>query len=204
MKFLIYGATKGRGSGLGRLVAVTLRERGHEVRGLCRDPKKAAEEKNFPLECVALGTEAGRARIKELMREVDPDVVWSACGCGHAEPLWALPEAALEEMIEANVRQNMLLCQTCAPSCLDGGPHLILTGSVAGVLDGEGAAAYAGTKGFLLPFVRAQLREYARQNHRAKISLLLLHSVQRTGVEVVADALEFIGKQSRALELLIN
>jgi NADP-dependent 3-hydroxy acid dehydrogenase YdfG len=204
MKFLIYGATKGRGDGMGQTVALKLLERGHQVWGLCRDPEKAAKETRFKLEAVDLLVEAGQKRIKQLIGEIDPDAIWSACGTGYADPLWKMPLQAIEEMIDANVRNNILFCKTCAPSCLDAGPHLILTGSVAGVLDGTGAAVYAGVKGFLVPFVRAQRTEYLRQSHNAKISLLVLHAMGPTGAGVVAEAVEFIGRQSRAMELLIN
>ncbi|HOH39227.1 MAG TPA: SDR family oxidoreductase [Verrucomicrobiota bacterium] len=204
MKFLIYGATKGRGSGLGQAVALALVKRGHQVWGLCRNPEKAAEQKEFPLEAVDLAGEAGQERVKQLIRETDPDAIWSACGWGYAEPLWKLPPEAIEEMIDANVRNNIIFSRTCAPSCIDAGPHLILTGSVAGVLDGTGAAVYAGVKGFLVPFVRAQRAEYLRQSHNAKISLLVLHAMGPTGAGVIAEAVEFIGRQSRAMELLIN
>ena len=204
MKFLIYGATKGRGDGLGQAVAIKLLERGHQVWGLCRNPEKAAKETRFKLEAVDLPTEVGQERIKQLIRDVDPDAIWSACGTGYADPLWKMPIEAIEEMIEANVRNNIIFCKTCAPSCIDGGPHLIVTGSVAGVLDGTGASVYAGVKGFLTPFVRGQRVEYGRQGHNAKISLLVLHSVRPIGAGVIAEALEFIGRQPRAMELLIN
>jgi NADP-dependent 3-hydroxy acid dehydrogenase YdfG len=107
-------------------------------------------------------------------------------------------------MVEANVHNNILFCRTCAPSCIDGGPHLILTGSVAGELDGMGSSVYAGVKGFLRPFVRGQRAEYSRQGHNAKISLLVLPRVMPIGVEIVADAVEFVGSHPRAMELLIN
>ena len=82
---------------------------------------------------------------------------------------------------------------------------MILTGSVAGVLDGVGGAAvYAGAKGFLLPFLRGQRSEYGRQGHNAKLSLLMLAATRMTGMEVVANAVEFIGGQPRSIELLIN
>lgn len=207
MNYLIYGVTKGRGDGLGRSVALSLLKRGHQVQGLCRNADKATAEKDFPLEAVDVLTETGQKRIKQLIQEVDPDVIWSACGAGYGEPLWSLPEKAIEEMIEANIRNNILFCKTCAPSCLDAGPHLILTGSVAAVLDGVGGAAvYAGSKGFLLPFVRGQRGEYARQGqtHNAKISLLVLPAIRMSGVEVVANAVEFIGGQTRSIELLIT
>ena len=204
MTFLIYGATKGKGSGIGRSVALLLQGKGHKVHGLCRDEAKARAESEFPLEALDIRTKEGADRLLELVRTLDPDVIWSACGAGHGEPLWTLPEQAMEEMIDANIRNNILFCKICAPSCIDGGPHLILTASVAGTLVGEGAAVYAGTKGFLTPFVRGQRAEYGRQGHNAKISLLLLHSARLTGLEVIADAVEFIGRQSRAMELLIN
>jgi short-subunit dehydrogenase len=204
MKFLIYGATKGRGDGLGQAVALKLLERGHQVWGLCRNPEKTAQQKKFPLEAVDLASEAGQTRIKQLIAEIDPDAIWSACGCGYADPLWTMPSVAIEEMIDANVRNNISFSKTCAPSCLDGGPHLILTGSAVGAVGGPGASVYAGVKGFLSPFVRGQRAEYSRQSHNAKISLLLLHSIGPIGAGVVAEAVEFIGRQPRAMELLIN
>lgn len=204
MKFLIYGATKGRGDGIGRQVAVELAGRGHEVLGFCRDAEKAAAETAFPLEAMDLASVAGQARLKAAVRDFDPDSVWSACGCGFADPLWVLEDAQISGMLEANVRRAVDFCRTCAPSCLDGGPHLILTGSTAGVLSEPGAAVYSGTKGFLVPFVRAQRAEYRRQGHYAKLSLLLLSAVRMTGVGVVADTVEFLAKQSRSMEIMIN
>ena len=204
MKFLIYGATKGRGDGIGRTVACSLAERGHEVRGLCRDPEKAEKESDFPLEAVELPSAEGQQRIKDLITEFDPDVIWSACGVGYDTPLWQMPDGEIEDLIDANVRNNVLFCCACAPSCLDGGPHLILTGSVASVLKGAGAALYAGVKGFLIPFVRGQRAEYRRQGHKPKISLLMLHSVQLTGVDIVVDAVEFVGKQASSIEMLVG
>jgi len=165
VKYLIFGASQGQGDGIGRRVALALQEKGHEVRGLCRDEAKAAAESEFPLEALDIRTQTGQDRLKELIREHEPDVVWSACGVGYPSPLWSLPEAEIEEMIEANVKVNVLFCKACAPSCLDGGAHLVLTGSVAGVLEGTGTALYSGVKGFLVPFVRGQRAEYRRQGH---------------------------------------
>jgi len=204
MRIIVYGATRGRGDGIGRSVALALRERGHEVVALCRDPAKAAEESELDLEALDLYTTEGQGRLKELIRDVEPDVIWSACGTGVPDPLWSIGDDEIEEMIEANVKNNVLLCRTCAPSCLDGGPHLILTGSVAGVLDGVGTALYSGVKGFLIPFIRGQRAEYRRQGHNPKLSLLLLNAVRTTGLEIVVDAVEFVGRQSHSIELLIG
>ena len=204
MKILVYGATKGRGDGIGQFVARRFAEQAHHVMGLCRSADKAAAETQFPLEDVDIHAEAGRTRIKDLICEFSPDIIWSCCGTGFATPLWTMPEHEIEEMIEANVRNNILFCQVCAPSCVDGGAHLILTGSIAAVSEGAGAAVYSGVKGFLIPFVRAQRAEYARQGHTAKISLLLLAAVRATGMDLVAEAVEFIGRQSRAMELTVR
>jgi short-subunit dehydrogenase len=203
MRFLIYGATKAAGDGIGRSVASILIERGHDVRGLCRTPEKAALEKRFPMQAVDVSAPQGVEQIVDCIHDFDPDVIWSTCGFGSATALWAMPASDIEQMIDANVRNYVLFCKACGPSCVDGGPHLILTGSIAGIIGGEGAALYAGTKGFLVPFVRAQRMEYSQQGHRPKISILSLNAVRITGLEVVADAVEFIGKQSRSIELLI-
>jgi len=204
MRFLVYGATRGRGDGIGRFASLALRERGHEVTALCRDKGKAARERELALEALDVYSPSGQARLKELIRELQPDVVWSACGAGYPGPLWSASDEEIAQTIEANVRCNVLFCRACAPSCLDGGPHLILTGSVAGVLEGTGAALYAGTKGFLVPFVRGQRAEYRRQGHNPKISLLLLSSVHATGLEVVVESLELVGRQSVSMEVLIG
>ena len=204
MRIIVYGATRGRGDGIGHSVALALRERDHEVTALCRNPAKVVDERELDLEALDLYSAEGQRRLKQLMRDVEPDVIWSACGAGIPDPLWSIGDDEIEELIDANVRNNVLLCRTCAPSCLDGGPHLILTGSVAGVLDGVGTALYSGVKGFLIPFVRGQRAEYRRQGHNPKISLLLLNAVRTTGIEIVVDAVEFVGKQSHSTELLIG
>ena len=204
MRFLVYGATQGRGDGIGKKVAVGLVNRGHEVLGFCRDEAKAQEETAFPLEAVDISTEAGQKAMKAAINDFDPDAIWSACGCGYAAPLWELDAEQISRMIEANVSNNIAFCRMCAPSCLEGGPHLILTGSVAGVSSEGGAAVYSGTKGFLVPFMRAQRNEYRRQGHNAKLSLLLLNAVRVTGTDIVTDALEFMARQSRSMEILIS
>jgi len=204
MRFIVYGATKGRGDGIGRSVSLALRQRGHDVFALCRDPAKAAEERELELEALDLYSQEGQSRLKQLIRDLEPDVIWSACGTGVPDPLWSMGDDEVEEMIEANVRNNVLLCRTCAPSCLDGGPHLILTGSVAGALEGVGTALYSGVKGFLVPFVRGQRAEYRRQGNNPKLSILLLNSVRNTGMEIIVDAVEFVGRQSHSIELLIG
>lgn len=204
MRFLVYGATHGRGDGIGRKVAASLVQRGNEVLAFCRDPAKAESQTIFPLEAIHLRSEAGQSRLKEAITQFDPDLIWSACGCGFGEPLWQLSEAQISDMVDANVQNNIAMCRTCAPSCIDGGPHLVLTGSVAGVLSDWGAAVYSGTKGFLVPFVRAQRNEYKRQGHNAKLSLVLLSAVKFTGIDVVTDTLELIARHSRSMEILIS
>ena len=139
MNWLIYGTTRGRGSGLGVSVAVVLSRRGYAVRGLCRDPEKARTETRLPVESVDINQDEGQSRIKEIIHEFNPDVIWSACGTGFPDPLWTLSNSEIEETIDANIR-NAIHVLRRAPSCLDGGPHLILTGSVAGVLEGYGAS----------------------------------------------------------------
>lgn len=204
MTFLIYGASKGRGDGIGRSVARLLRDRGHGVHGLCRDEAKAREETGFPMEALDIGTPEGAGRLRGLVRELDPDVVWSACGTGHAEPVWEIGEGAVEETIEANVRRNIQFARICSASCLDGGPHLVLTGSVAGLEPAAGASVYAGTKGFVVSFVRGMVAEYARNGNRPKISLLSLPPMRGLGARVVADALEYLGAQSLSMEIHIR
>ena len=66
MRFLIYGATKGRGDGIGHSTALALKARGHEVFGLCRDAEKAAAERDLQLEAVDIMVEAIERRTKSL------------------------------------------------------------------------------------------------------------------------------------------
>jgi NADP-dependent 3-hydroxy acid dehydrogenase YdfG len=202
MKFLIYGATKGRGDGMGQTVALALIERGHKVWGVCRDAEKAAKETKFPLQAINLLTEEGQNRIKALIQEIVPDVIWTACGTGFSEPLWTLPMEASDEMIEANIRNNIVFCKTCAPSCLTGGPHLVLTGSVAGVISGSGASVYGGTKAFLTMLARGARKEFQRQGRMSRISVIALPRIRDLGIEAVASTLEFLAGQPRGMELL--
>ena len=97
-----------------------------------------------------------------------------------------------------------MFSRTCAPSCVDGGPHLILTGTLAGIVDGQRACLYSGTNGFLVPFVRTQRNEYRRQGHNPKISLLVLPSIRPKDMNMVVDALEYIGPQKRSVEVILS
>lgn len=189
---------------MGRQVGACLVSRGHCVLGLCRNPDKACQPAPFPLEAVDIYSGTGSDRLKTLIQEQDPEAIWWAAGTGYGDPFWSMPDQFIQEMIEANIRNLVYFCRLCAPSCLDGGPQLILTGSIAGIRDGVGAALYAGVKGFVIPFVRGQLNEYARQGHHAKISVLALQASQVTGIDFIADAVEYLGRQPRAIELVIH
>ena len=87
MRIIVYGATKGRGDGIGRSASLALQRRGHEVVALCRNPAKAAEESELDIESLDLYSPSGQSRLKELIRDVEPDVIWSACGAGFPDPL---------------------------------------------------------------------------------------------------------------------
>ena len=204
MRFVVYGATKGTGDGIGSEVAASLVERGHEVMAFCRDPAKTQLQTPFSLEAVDIFTQDGERRIKAAIQDFDPDAIWSACGTGHAQRLWGLSPEQIDEMIEANVRNNIRFCRICAPSCIDGGPHLILTGSIAGSLTGSGASVYSGTKAFLPAFTHGLRSEFAAEGHNAKISLLVLPAVKTIGINVVSNAVEFLGMQPRPMELQIG
>ena len=106
--------------------------------------------------------------------------------------------------MDANVRNNILFSRICGPSCLDGGPHLVLTGSVAGVVAGTGASVYAGVKGFLVSFVRSMVIEHSKHGHNPKISLLVPPAMRGISLNVIVEALEYLGAQPRSIELHIN
>ena len=201
MKFLIYGVTKGRGDGIGRTVALQLQDRGHEIWGLCRDTGKAAATTDIKVEAIDIGTDCGIDRLKEILREFNPDVIWSACGTGSSSPVWVTPMQEIENMIDANIRNILIFCKACAPSCIDGGPHLVLTGSVAAII-AEGAAVYSGTKGFLLPFVRSMRTEFLRQGRKARISTLVLPRMRDLGADAITSTLEFLAMQPRGVDVL--
>ena len=54
MKSLIYGATRGRGEGIGRAVALQLLRRGHQVNGLYRDAGENARRPMIHVEAIDL------------------------------------------------------------------------------------------------------------------------------------------------------
>ncbi len=204
LKYLVYGATHGRGSGIGATVSGILLDRGHEILGLCRSQEKAASAAPFPLETLDMHSPNSEECLKGFLHDWNPDVIWFACGAGFDAPIWEMSDDDIDVTLDANVRVAARFCRACAPSCIDGGPHLILTGSIAGMVNGAGSSFYSGTKAFLVPFSRAQCREFAAHGKQAKVSVLAFNSVQVVGMEAIADALEFIGRQARPVEVLIR
>jgi short-subunit dehydrogenase len=143
LRVLVTGASSGIGADLSRrLVAAGARVfgTGRAAGSLARLGVEATmaldlTEPGAPAELV----EAAIAALGHL------DVVVSNAGAGWAGPYASMTQAELDEIIDINLRVPMQLARAAAAHLADGG-HLVLVGSIAGLLAVPNEAAYAASK----------------------------------------------------------
>ncbi len=155
---LITGAT----SGVGRLIAIKLAEKGHRIIATGRNNKALSElaKRNMMVFESDLSTQSGVKVLVEQLPQID--IAIFSAGIGTFEYATEILDEDLLEMLQVNIQAPILLTKHIA-SKMKTKQHgqLIFIGSQAGKVATPKAAVYAATKHALIGYTNALRMELA-------------------------------------------
>lgn len=154
MKVLITGA----GTGLGRLTAIELAARGHEVHaGVISTAEAESFETHSRIAPIKLDITNAGDRTQAAKLSVD--VLVNNAGVSQLGPLALMPMERARQVFEVNVFGTLAITQACVPSMVArGSGRVLFVSSIAGVSAGAMAGPYAMSK-HAMQAMGASLRE---------------------------------------------
>lgn len=150
---LVTGAT----GGIGRAITLTLRDAGHHVTALGRDPAALAElAREAHITPVAVDI-ADRAALRAAVAGLAPDVLVNNAGMmPPLAPFDRLDEDEIDRAVEINLTSTLALTRLLLPAMVaKGAGHIFFTGSTAGHAPFANLALYCATKTAIAGFAQS-------------------------------------------------
>ena len=172
----------GASSGIGAAYAARLAARGHDLILVARRRDRLEElaarlrqehGRQVEVHPADLGNPEDLARIEALVRERDDiGVLVNNAGLGAGAPSVSADAEAVETMIKINVLALTRLCLAVTPRFAARDDGLIINlGSVSAVIPAPAAAAYSGSKAYVLNFSRSLQIEFSKTNVKVQVIL---------------------------------
>lgn len=172
----------GASSGIGAVYADRLAARGHDLILVARRrdrlevlAARLREEHGRQVEVhpADLGQPEDLARIEALVRERDDiGVLVNNAGLGAGAPSVSADADAVEALVRINVLALTRLCLAATPRFAARDDGLIINlGSVIAVIPSATAAAYSGSKAYVLNFSRSLQSEFSNTNVKVQVVL---------------------------------
>ena len=137
----------GAGSGLGKLAASMLAERGHTVIATTETEAQASALRNEHAELTVAKLDITDPDDVARVDQWDLDVLIANAGLGQTGPLALIPIDRLRRVFEVNVFGTFAICQRVAAAMkAKGAGRILIVSSVAGVRAGKGSGPYSMTK----------------------------------------------------------
>lgn len=191
----IWGLFSGKGSGIGKMLAEYLGESGHTIIAIGRDISKG-DIQNVDKK-IAIDIDHNPLNADELASRLgELDVLVVTAGVGYANPIWDIDLLRITEMAKA----NFILPAWIVSMAIHITNHIILTGSIAGVIPREGSSVYAGTKSGVISFAESARKELS--NHF--IQTINFNYIHRIGTEKVLKTYEFMISNPCNMDVIIN
>lgn len=154
----------GAGSGIGRAVALLLRERGHTV--LATDLRESSlvpvAAAGAAVSAADLSDPGGRARLLEAVDAgPPPDGLVNAAGRLVIRPIGEVTVADFRSMFATNVESTFFLCQAMGPRMAGRGSIVNFSSPSAKLVATTEAAVYAATKAAISQVTRSFAMAYA-------------------------------------------
>ncbi|MFN8683184.1 SDR family oxidoreductase [Paracoccus sp. P2] len=148
---LVTGAT----SGIGRAIALSLRDAGHEVIAVGRQPEALADLEAQDIRSLRL--DLADPKALRSLAELEPDILVNNAGMMPAMVNFCdLPEDDMQRAIAVNLTAVLQLTRIVAPGMRRRGRgHIFFTGSTAGHAPFPNLAVYCATKAAIGGFAQA-------------------------------------------------
>lgn len=154
MKILITGA----GTGLGRVTAIELAERGHDVHAGVFSMTEAEGFEEFE-RIAPIKLDITKAQDREEAAKLSVDVLVNNAGISQLGPLAVIPMERARQVFDVNVFGTLAMTQACVPAMIArGSGRVLLVSSIAGVSAGAIGGPYAMSK-HAMQAMGASLRE---------------------------------------------
>lgn len=161
---LVTGAT----GGIGRAVALALRDQGHHVTALGRDPAALAALAREPGITPRAVDMTDRPALRAAVADLSPDVLVNNAGMmPPLAPFHLLEAEEIDRAVEVNLTATLALTRLLLPAMVVRGTgHIFFTGSTAGHAPFANLALYAATKSALGAFAQSLRLDLAPQGLR--------------------------------------
>lgn len=137
----------GAGSGFGKLAAVMLAERGHQVIATTESEEQAGALRAEHPEITVAKLDITDPDDVASVDQWDLDVLIANAGLGQTGPLAGIPIERLRRVFEVNVFGTFAICQRVANAMKSKrSGRILIVSSVAGVRAGKGSGPYSMTK----------------------------------------------------------
>lgn len=162
----------GASSGIGQAVARALAAEGYGVALVARSAERL-KELATELDGLSLPTDVSdrgqvHAAIEQTVERFGRlDVVVTAAGVFHSDPVDELDEATFDETMDINVKGTYLVAQAALPHLRASKGYLITLASVSGTMGQPGGGAYNTSKWAVRGFTQSFLQEVRGDGVRA-------------------------------------
>ena len=171
----------GASSGIGAVYADRLAALGHDLLLVARRAERLSQfahdlqdRHGIDVQTVVadLAQPADLARTEVLVREVKPAVLVNNAGAGGLGPTASISAAQIDNVVQLNVTALSRLSHAALEGFRSrGSGTLVNIGSVIGLSPSPSAAAYSGSKAYVLNFTRSLQAEYADTAIRIQLVL---------------------------------
>lgn len=190
---LLWGATKGRGSGTGESVAKSLITKDKLVIFAGRNEQKLLKlssevgyssdsqnifVSNYPVDPV---------KYQKILDGYNIRTVISFIGGGNAESLPFLDDALIADMVQSNFLVNLDIIKKSIIPLKHKHSTIIIANSIVGMLPHEGSSVYTASKFALRGLIesaRIELREF-----NVGLCSLYFQNIRRTGIDSLVDCI---------------
>ncbi len=182
---LIWGITKGIGSGIGFKLGEYLALRNFSVYGVIRDSKK-----ELPKGCKEVLVSPQKNEYLKFLETHSIQTVISCVGVGYVDNFITISSDKINEMINANFITNINALQWSLQYLVEiTEGKIIILGTIAAVTPEQGSSVYSGTKAGMRALVTSLRHELLPV--KLPISMLHFNSVQDKGIIDVCEAIEY-------------
>lgn len=197
---LLWGATKGKGSGIGTVLNNHLIEREYKViiAGRNREKLESVNENLFVSEYPIDAN-----KYTKILENNSVKTIISCVGTGYGESLPFIEDSSINEMVQANLLVNLDIIKKSINYLKGKNGNIIILNSIAGMEAKEGSSIYAATK-FALRGLVESLRTEIEPYHIG-LSSVYFQNIHKIGVNPVLDSIEVAIKNKMAnFDFVIN
>lgn len=188
-KVLLWGVTKGRGSGIGIEVAKLLTSTGTEIviAGRKEDQLKIVAE-HFNCNYFVTSGKIEPISYNHFLEENEITSIVSFVGVGYPQKFMFIDDEKMQDMMDSNFMFNYDLIRKSFPYLKKTGCNVIFANSIAGIVSSEGASGYTASKFALRGFLESARNEI-KPAYKFSLSSIYFQSIRYININAIYDCI---------------